>query len=111
VGGLGGESLGGLVPPSVYALFLPSSLASSPTSTPPPLHTNHNPQNSQHTTHKIPPPHTHKQTTKQRLYAKLRAALKAPDARLDFDGQLIQEGDTPQDLDMEDEDLIDVKGV
>lgn len=52
--------------------------------------------------------HTH---MKQRLYAKLRVALKAPNARLVFDGEQIGEQDTPEGLEIEDEYVVEVLGL
>lgn len=52
---------------------------------------------------------THEHT--QKLYAKLRARFSAPDAKLVFEGDVIPEDETPEGLDLEDEDMLDVKGV
>lgn len=50
-------------------------------------------------------------TTNQKLYARLRAKFNAPDAKLMFEGDPIPEDETPEGLDLEDEDMLDVKGV
>lgn len=47
----------------------------------------------------------------QKLYAKLRARFNAPDATLTLDGDPIPEDETPAGLDLEDDDMLDVKGV
>lgn len=58
-----------------------------------------------------PPIHYYRFWTKQKLYTLVRQRFGSEDVKLVFDGDALDEEDTPEGLDMEDEDLIDVQGI